>query len=208
MTGVGRRGGEFIPGELERAANVADVVEGAVAEIVEQGADRRSWLAFCAGVDHAYAVRDALRRHGVRCETVVAETASEDAMRHLRAFRAGEIRCLTGVNVFSVGFNIPEVDLIALLRPTCSPGLLIQQVGRGTRKAPGKTDCLILDFAGNIRRHGPVDAIYVNGRTAAAPGDVLTKTCPDCQELNVLAAATCSCCGHEFISAEAPQDQA
>ena len=61
MTGVGRRGGEFIPGELERAANVADVVEGAVAEIVEQGADRRSWLAFCAGVDHAYAVRDALR---------------------------------------------------------------------------------------------------------------------------------------------------
>ena len=202
VTGVGRRGGEFIPGELERAANVADVVEGAVAEIVEQGADRRCWLAFCAGVDHAYAVRDALRCHGVRCETVVAETPSEERRAVFDAFRAGEIRCLTGVNVFSVGFNIPEVDLIALLRPTCSPGLLIQQVGRGTRLAPGKADCKILDFAGNIRRHGPVDAIYVNGRTAAAPGDVLTKTCPACQELNALAAATCSCCGHEFISAE------
>jgi DNA repair protein RadD len=203
VTGVGRRGGEFIPGELERAANVIDVVEGAAAEIVEQGADRRSWLAFCAGVDHAYAVRDALRRHGIPCETVVAETASDERDAIFDAFRTGEIRCLTGVNVFSVGFNIPEVDLIALLRPTCSPGLLIQQVGRGTRKAPGKTDCLILDFAGNIRRHGPVDAIYVNGRTAAAPGDVLTKTCPKCQELNALAARVCSCCGHEFISAEA-----
>ena len=45
MTGVGRRGGEFIPGELERVANIADVVEGGVVEIVEQGADRRSWLA-------------------------------------------------------------------------------------------------------------------------------------------------------------------
>jgi DNA repair protein RadD len=201
VTGVGRRGGEFIPGELERAANVADVVEAAVAEIVEQGADRRSWLAFCAGVDHAYATRDALRRHGVRCETVVAETASDERDAIFAAFRAGEIRCLSGVNVFSVSFNIPEVDLIALLRPTCSPGLLIQQVGRGTRKAPGKTDCLTLDFAGNIRRHGPVDAIQVNGRTAAAPGDVLAKTCPDCQELNALSAATCSYCSHEFVNA-------
>jgi DNA repair protein RadD len=202
VTGVGRRRGEVINGELERAANVIDVVEGAAAEIVEQGTDRRSWLAFCAGVDHAYAVRDALRQHGVACETVVAETASDERDAIFAAFRAGEIRCLTGVNVFSVGFNIPEVDLIALLRPTCSPGLLIQQVGRGTRKADGKVDCRILDFAGNIRRHGPVDAIYVNGRTAACPGDVLTKTCPECQELNALAAATCSCCGHEFISAE------
>jgi DNA repair protein RadD len=200
VTGVGRRGGEFIPGELERAANVADVVEGAVAEIIEQGADRRSWLAFCAGVDHAYAVRDALRHHGIRCETVVAETPSDERDAIFEAFRRGEIRCLTGVNVFSVGFNIPQVDLIALLRPTCSPGLLIQQIGRGTRKADGKVDCRILDFAQNIRRHGPVDAIYVNGRTAAAPGDVLTKTCPECQELNALAAKECSCCGHVFIS--------
>jgi DNA repair protein RadD len=200
VTGVGRRGGEFIPGELERAANVAGVVEGAANEIVEQGADRRAWLAFCAGVNHAYAVRDALRRHGVACETVVAETPSDERNAIFDAFRAGEVRCLTGVNVFSVGFNIPEVDLIALLRPTCSPGLLIQQIGRGTRKADGKVDCRILDFAGNIRRHGPVDAIYVNGRAAASPGDVLSKTCPACQELNALAAATCSCCGHVFIS--------
>src|SRR5262245_51800711 len=173
VTGVGRRGGEFISGELERAANVTDLVEAAVAELVTQGADRRSWLAFCCGVDHAYAVRDAICRHGVSCETVVAETASAERDAVFAAFRQGEIRCLTGVNVFSVGFDIPQVDLIALLRPTCSPGLLIQQVGRGTRLAAGKTDCLVLDFAGNIRRHGPVDSIHVNGRTAAHPGDVL-----------------------------------
>jgi DNA repair protein RadD len=201
VRGVGRRGGEFIPGELERAANIADVVEGAIEEIVEKGAGRRGWIAFCCGVDHAYAVRDAIRRHNVSCETVVAETPSDERREVFEAFRKGEIRCLTGVNVFSVGFDIPHVDLIALLRPTCSPGLLIQQVGRGTRLAPGKTDCLVLDFAQNIRRHGPVDAIYVNGRTAANPGDVLTKVCPECQEEVALAATTCPCCGHEFVSA-------
>jgi DNA repair protein RadD len=202
VSGVGRRGGEFIPGELERAANVADIVEAAVAELIEQGKDRRSWLAFCCGVNHARAVAENVRRQGITCATVVAETPSDDRRAIFAAFRAGEIRCLTGVNVFSVGFNIPEVDLIALLRPTCSPGLLIQQVGRGTRKAPGKTDCRILDFSGNVRRHGPIDAIAVNGRTAASPGDVLTKVCPHCQEENALAATMCRCCGHVFHAGE------
>jgi DNA repair protein RadD len=205
VTGVGRRGGEFIAGELEHAANVTDVVDGAVAEIVDKGAKRRNWLAFCCGVNHAFGVRDAMRRHGISCETVVAETPSDERDAIFAAYRAGEIRCLTGVNVFSVGFNIPEVDLIALLRPTCSPGLLVQQVGRGTRKVPGKSNCLILDFAGNIRRHGPVDAIYVNGRSAAHPSDVLTKSCPQCQEENTLAATHCCCCGHEFVSTRVRQ---
>jgi DNA repair protein RadD len=160
VTGVGRRGGEFVQNELERAANVADVVEGAVAEIVEWGKDRRAWICFCTGVAHACAVRDAIRRHDISCETVTADTPGDERRAIFEAFRTGTIRCLTGVNIFSVGFNVPHVDLVALLRPTCSPGLLVQQVGRGTRLAPGKVDCLILDFAGNIRRHGPVDTIW------------------------------------------------
>jgi hypothetical protein len=57
-----------------------------------------------------------------------------------------------------------------------------------------------LDFAANIRRHGPIDDIRVNGRIAASPGDILTKTCPECLEENALAARTCTCCGHIFVS--------
>src|SRR5262249_7785756 len=197
VSGVGRRGGEFITDQLEHAANIKEIVEGAVGEIVERGRDRRAWICFCVTIAHAYAVRDAIRRHGISCETVTVDTPSEDRREIFDAFRAGEIQCLTGVNVFSVGFNIPHIDLIALLRPTCSPGLLIQQIGRGTRLAPGKDNCLILDFAGNIRRHGPVDSISVgNGAEAFIPGDVLTKVCPTCQEENALAAKTCTCCGH------------
>src|SRR5262249_16557737 len=102
VAGVGRRGGEFISGELERAANVDDVVDAAVAEMVEQGTDRRAWIGFCCGVNHAYAVRDAVRRHSISCETVVAATPSDERKAIFDAYRAGEIRCLTGVNVFSV----------------------------------------------------------------------------------------------------------
>jgi DNA repair protein RadD len=88
------------------------------------------------------------------------------------------------------------------LRPTLSTGLYVQMVGRGTRKADGKVNCLILDFAGNCRRHGPVDQVDIKlggGNSAAvAPTMVRTKTCPDCAEINPLDVATCCCCGHEW----------
>jgi DNA repair protein RadD len=209
VRGVGRRGGEFIQNELERATNVAEIVEGAVAEIVEHGNNvqnyRRCWIAFCVGIDHAYAVRDAIRRHNISCETVTSETPSDERRAIFSAFREGSIRCLTGVNIFSVGFDIPQVDLLALLRPTLSPGLVVQQCGRGTRLAPGKSNCLVLDFAGNIRRHGPVDDIQVNDsplrQIFAAAGIVSTTTCPQCQEENSKSASVCVCCGYSFVNA-------
>jgi DNA repair protein RadD len=206
VSGVGRRGGEFIQNELERAANVAEIVEGAVAEIVERGNNvedyRRCWICFCVGIEHAYAVRDAIRRHNISCETVTAETPSDERREIFNAFRNGSIRCLTGVNIFSVGFDIPQVDLIALLRPTLSTGLYVQQVGRSTRLAPGKHDATILDFAGNVRRHGPVDdpQINVNGHIPTAANAGQTQTCPQCQEENAMRVRACVCCGHVFVS--------
>jgi DNA repair protein RadD len=101
------------------------------------------------------------------------------------------------VNIFSVGFDIPQVDLIALLRPTLSTGLYVQQVGRATRLAPDKTDAVIL---GNIRRHGPVDdpQINVNGFFGSFASTVATITCPQCREENRMRAHACVCCGHVF----------
>ncbi len=64
--------------------------------------------------------------------------------------------------MLATGFNVPEVDLIALLRPTQSTGLYVQQVGRGLRLAKGKTDALVLDYAGLVRRHGPIDVLSAN----------------------------------------------
>jgi DNA repair protein RadD len=206
ITGVHTRGGEFIQNELERAANVAEVVESAVAEIVERGTSgpdqRRCWICFCVGIEHAYAVRDAIRKHGISCETVTSETPSDERREIFSAFRSGSIRCLTGVNIFSVGFDIPQVDLIALLRPTLSTGLYVQQVGRGTRLAPAKSDCMILDFAGNVRRHGPVDNATIStiGRLGSIASFVSTTTCPQCQEENTMGVRACVCCEHVFVS--------
>jgi DNA repair protein RadD len=201
---VGKRGGEFIGSELESAADIGILVEGAAQEILAQGSGRKAWLAFCCGIDHAFHVRDALRRHGVAAETIVGETPGDERKRIIDDFRAGGIQCLTNCNCLTTGFDVADIDLIAMLRPTMSPGLYVQMLGRGTRKAEGKSNCLILDFAGNVRRHGPVD--MVTGERGS--GGDQAKECPDCAALVPLAANPCPQCGYTWPTPGAPDEEA
>jgi DNA repair protein RadD len=200
---VHRRGGEFIAGELERAADRDDIVEAAVDEIIERGRDRRACLAFCCGVTHAEHVRDVLRERGVSAEMISGETPDDIVAR----FRAGDIWALTNCNIATTGFDVPPIDLIGLMRPTLSTGLYIQMVGRGTRKAEGKNNCLVLDFGGNVRRHGPVDRPVINKFQFHAHGErgddhgaaaVEMKVCPDCRSYVAENIEKCPDCGHKW----------
>lgn len=215
VSGVARRGGEFVPGSLEAAADKDALTRAAARELVKYGADRRSWLIFCSGVGHAYHVRDALRDLGIQAETITGETPNGDRHRLVSAFRDGRIRCLTNAQVLTTGFDAPGVDLIAFLRPTLSTGLYLQMVGRGVRLAPDKANCLVLDFAGNVRRHGPVDAVTPPDRKVKAAGEakagvdtVAAKACPVCETLVGIAARTCWVCGHEWPAENNPKHAA
>lgn len=201
------RGGEFVEAELAAAAE--GIVGEAVAEIAEYGRDRRGWLIFCCNVAHAVKVRDAVRGHGITCEVVLGDTPSGERDRIINAYKRKEIRCLASVGVLTTGFNAPHVDLVALLRSTLSTGLYVQMVGRGFRLAHGKDDCLILDFGGNVRRHGPVDAPKPKrggGKTGEqdeitvkADRDAeLARACPQCRELVPIQKTSCHHCGHEW----------
>lgn len=200
------RGGEFVADALEAAADDDAIVEAAVDEIIARGHDRRSCLIFCCGVRHACHVAEILRARGVVVATVTADTPADERAATIARFRNGTIRAVTNVNVLTTGFNAPAVDLIAMLRPTLSTGLYVQMVGRGTRKADGKYDCLVLDFAGNVQRHGPVDCVVGaaghNGsgddKAGVKVSTVAAKPCPQCNELSALNARECTCCGHEF----------
>ena len=198
VSAVGTRGGEFIPKELEDAIDTEAITAAAVGEIVDYGHNRRSWLVFCAGVKHAFHVRDAIRARGFTCETIVGETPGAEREAIINAFKRGDIRCLTNANVLTTGFNAPGVDLLAMLRPTKSAGLYVQIVGRGCRVAPGKPNCLVLDFAGNIARHGPIDAVKPKGPKGEGDGEAPTKVCPDCSSIVHAAVRLCPDCGHAF----------
>jgi len=87
VSDVKRRGGEFVAGEMEIAADA--ITQEAVGELVDLGAKRKSWLIFCAGVKHARHVRDAIRGYGISCETVTGETPHGERDSILRRFKGG-----------------------------------------------------------------------------------------------------------------------
>lgn len=203
--GVHVRGGEYVARELARAADDPDTTRSAVAEIVRFGADRKGWLIFAAGVAHAGHITDEVRSHGIAVELVTGDTPSRERARILREYKAGRIRCLVSCEVLTTGFDAPHTDLLAMLRPTKSPVLYVQMVGRGMRPAPGKDDCLLLDFASVVQEHGPVDQVNVRRRGESdGSGEAPVKVCPECQ-LYVAAGALRCACGFEWPAREAPE---
>jgi DNA repair protein RadD len=198
------RGGEYVGAELEAAMSDEQKIEAACADMVKYGSNRQAWLIFCCGVKHAALVSAALVKHGVNAPLITGETPADERAELVRAFKARELRALVNVQVLTTGFDAPQVDLVALLRPTLSPGLYYQMVGRGLRKFMDKTDCLVLDFGGNIYRHGPVDNIVVadKAKRSGEPGEAPTKTCSQCNEIVLAAARQCNCCGFEFPKPE------
>ncbi len=210
ISGVHVRGGEYIAGELEDALTDADTIEAAADDIVRLCAERHSWLVFCSGVKHAGMVRDALAERQISAALVTGDTPSEERASTLEAFKAGGLRCIVNVMVLTTGFDAPNVDAVVLLRPTLSPGLYYQMVGRGLRVDPSKTDCLVLDLAGNIARHGPIDQIDAGAAKKKGEGDgeAPVKNCPECQEIVLAGVAACPACGFVFpkpIAKHAPQ---
>jgi DNA repair protein RadD len=217
--GVAKRGGEFIAGELEKAANVDAITKAAIDEVELACADRKSWLVFAVGVDHAKAVCAEIARRGIAAEAVTGETSHGERDAMLARFKRGELRALVSVGVLTTGFDAPCADALINLRPTLSPGLWVQIVGRVSRLHPGKENGLVLDFTNNTRTHGPVDLIEVDGdgnlKTSPAvmcagcfkeyPGKLREcphcglsrfKECKECQGPVPLGVYECPTCGH------------
>ena len=125
--------------------------------------------------------------------------ASGEREAKLRLFTSGQIRFLFNAMLLTTGFDYPAIDCIVMLRPTKSTGLYVQIMGRGLRLHEDKQNTLVLDFAGNIERHGPIDQIRVKRKGPKAELSIApVKECPDCHELLHTSVALCPSCGHEF----------
>ncbi|MFN7989465.1 MAG: DEAD/DEAH box helicase family protein [Thermoanaerobaculia bacterium] len=108
-------------------------------------------LVFCCSVRHATFVRTWLMEHGVRSEVVTAETPMEQRRDALEELRRGNLDAVCAVDLFNEGIDLPGIDRVAMLRPTESPVLFLQQLGRGLRKTEGKPHLTVIDFVGNHR---------------------------------------------------------
>lgn len=198
-SGLHVRAGEFVAGEAEELMNTDEKVESACREIVEHMRERKACLIFAAGVEHARHVAEVLRvRAQTEIRTVFGETSAADRDAAIADFRDGKLKYLVNVNVLTTGFDAPNVDCVAMLRPTMSPGLYYQMVGRGFRLAPGKKDCLVLDYGANVMRHGPVDAIRVREPAERGDREAPAKECPECRAVIATGYAVCPDCSYEF----------
>ena len=208
MSGLHVRGGEFISGEVEELMDQHELVESACREIIEYTQDRNSVLIFASGVAHAKHIQAVLQdEHGVECGFVCGDTPMAERNETLARFRGDPsdglferepLKYLVNVSVLTEGFDAPAVDCVVMLRPTLSPGLFYQAVGRGFRLHPGKKNCLVLDFGGNIVRHGPIDGIVIQPRESKESGTAPAKECPECRSVIATGYAVCPDCGYEF----------
>lgn len=204
VDGIRKRGGDFVEHELQARVDTDNDNAAIVAETIRRAEGRQSWLFFCTGVEHALHMRDELRRQGVTAEAVTGNMPKEQRAWTLENFKAGRIKALTNMNVLTTGFDHPDIDLIVMARPTLSPGLYLQMAGRGMRVKSGEyKDCLVLDFAGNIARHGPVTSVVPpKAKGKGEPGMAPVKECPKCQEAVPAGVKVCPCCGYVFPEQE------
>ena len=205
--GISVVNGDYKISELADRVNRKNLIDAACDEIVQLAADRKRWLVFCVTVDHARNVCDALCARGIEADVVSAETPKAERERIISDFRAGRIRALCNVAVLTTGFDVPEVDCIALLRNTKSPVLYVQIAGRGMRVVGadinesiknGKADTLWLDFTDTTANLGPVDAIQGRGPKRKMSHEAPVKLCEECGSINPASARQCIDCEAPF----------
>lgn len=199
---VKKRGGEFVSKDLEVASD--EITEQAVAEIVARADGRRHWLIFCSGVAHAEHVAGELEGYNIKAECLHGGHTKSQRESILKAFTSGEIQALTNANILTTGFDFPDIDLIAFLRPTMSPALYVQMAGRGMRLKSHTDHCLILDFAGNVEKHGPITMVQPPKAGGSGGGDTPVKVCPECDEQVHLSVMDCPECGYHWTAKPKP----
>lgn len=239
---VHMRGGEFIESELQNAVDKDETTKAAIDEALQLAHDRRKWLVFASGVDHAEHITDMLNFMGVPAGCV--HSKRDDRDKTIADFKAGRLRAVVNNNVLTTGFDDPEIDLIIVLRPTASPVLWVQMLGRGTRPlfvnplighnkgptfdldtidgrlrciaASPKQDCLVLDYAGNTQRLGPINDPVIPKKKGEKTGDAPMKACPMCGTYYHVSVRVCTAlnletrqpCGHEFKFENKLEDKA
>jgi DNA repair protein RadD len=195
--GVKMSGGDYVAGDLQRKVNKAEITAAAVAEALALSVGRRKVLWFSTGIEHAESIVAELEAHGETAVAVHSKSSTrDDDLAAFMTFGDNGVRHCVNFGVLTTGFDFDALDCIVMLRPTKSPGLWVQMIGRGTRTfyAAGfdvltqegrllaiansaKRDCLVLDFAYNTALLGPINDPKLPSKKKKGTGEPPVKTC-------------------------------
>ena len=153
-TSLSGYGYEYQSKSLSEVVNTAEVTKDILRAYQKYASDRKRTLAFCVDRAHAKRLYDQFLSSGIPGGYLDGETPAAERKQTLADFEDGLIKVLFNIMVLTEGYDCPPIDCILLARPTRSPSLLTQIIGRGTRNAEGKENCLILDVAHAERATG------------------------------------------------------
>jgi len=190
--------GDFNIKQMSKRYSRNEITDRALENVLKYSKKYKKWLIFATDTTHANHIHSRLIRLGINTD-ILHSKINVDRKEVLDKFKDGNTQALVSVGMITTGFDAPNVDLIILLRPTMSAVLHVQMVGRGLRPFPGKDHCLVLDFAGNTRRLGPInDVIVPKTSRSKEKGIAPVKKCPVCFTLVPTLTRDCPSCGHKF----------
>lgn len=217
---LNKRGGDFITGQMSKKFDKDAITEIACTEIIAAMGklNLKRGLIFAIDTKHCDNIASYISEAGISCTSI--HSKHKDSKQRENDFKAGKYQIAVSVEMLTTGLDVPEIDLIGLLRPTASPSLHVQMLGRGGRvlyakgydlskmderkkaiKESEKQFCMVLDFAGNIARLGPINDVHVQekrNKKDTGNGTAIMKTCPKCNVQHYAAVRKCNFCGHEF----------
>lgn len=179
-------------------------VYGKVIETWQRLANNVPTVCYCASVKHSQETAESFRKAGINAVHFDGTTPYMERKQIVDSFRSGEISVLCNCDLISMGFDMPDIGCVVMLRPTNSASLYIQQSGRALRYKPQKT-AIIIDAVANYMRFQLPDEPYewsldkaIKQRTETNPdGDFYIRTCEKCYKV-FKTAPVCPYCGYEY----------
>ena len=145
--------GDYQNKEMDMLLNKKPSIERLYRSLEEYGKDRKG-IVYAINISHAQKITKLYQEHGVKAIAIDSKTPAAERQQDIEAFKKGDIQVLVNVDIFSEGFDCPDVEFVQLARPTLSLAKYLQMVGRGLRVAKGKKNCLIIDNVGLYRVFG------------------------------------------------------
>ena len=195
------KSGEFKESQME-SEFIKSEVPKAVTEKILELCDGRTGIIFNAGVEQSQIQTQLLNAAGIPTVHLDANTPFKERQMYFDKLSSGEIRCISSIGCLTEGFDVPSISFVVLSRATKSRALYIQMSGRGLRTYQDKTDCLILDFGGNVKRLGMLNkkVLITLEPTPKPEDDSMLKECPECNSMVSIFARICPECGYVFPS--------
>ena len=178
-----------------------NVMTAGALEFWQGHAQDRQTIIYAVSTEHADNLAAVFNNADVPADVILGRTPAEERTRRVRKFSDGELKVLINVVVAIEGFDLPDASCIVMTRPTMSLSLYLQMVGRGLRPKSDGRNCLLLDLAGNVERHGLPDEKRrwsLESRGQQIEGDAPVVRCPNCDGVSPAASRSCQLCQNPF----------